>query len=453
MRKQPNTIFHAFNWLLKDIGSDSYKDFLQKLKNDGFDAVQISPVQKCINNSRTWYYRYQPYDYLKIEGLGNKSDLEQLCKAAKEEGISIIADVVFNHVAVLVDNDEWREANIKKENGYPEDIFSLYKRVSDEIPNFSISDIREWRSMDENYEWDEAPYRIIGFGNDEWIDLRPTKNVIDIQKQHLDILLGCGVTGFRFDAVKHMDPWQFKTYVNYIYSKNPNAWVYGEVLSQDKSLHKEYQHIAPSTDFDLAAQLKSAFSFGGSLNSLAMPEILGHFTTRFARNHDTIFNSGFENFKYSTFHDAQLAWSYLLSISYGSVLVFDDDYENDNQDIDLVKYGSRFRKRMTEKKVNSHFIHDINLIIGTYNNDLMIIGREKHGFVIINKSNNFIDVPVADFTNTMLEGNYTDLQYKTNIKIETSGNGRKYVTKWGKPDRGGLQIGGRTALYFVSKDY
>lgn len=446
--KQPQTVFHAFNWLLKDIQTHQGGNFIRNLSQDGFDAIQISPVQECIESSREWYYRYQPKDHLKINGLGNTDDLVNLCKAAKNEKMMIIADVVFNHMAVLFENDVWRKADEKRRNGEPDELFNLYEQAANQLPHLTISDIREWHSMDHGREWDEAPYRIIGYGNDEWIDLRPTRNVIEVHKKHLKLLMDSGVRGFRFDAIKHMAPWHFKTYVNYIKSICPEAWIYGEVLSQDESMHKEYQWIAPSTDFHLTQQIHDAFSFGGNLNKLAMPKVLGHFTTRFVRNHDTIKNDGFENFKFSNNIDAQLAWAYLLSISHGTTLVFDMDYENSYFDTDCVRYGAQFRSEMNRRFINNHYILNNNSITGDYNSNLMFIQRDEQGIVIINKSNVKLDYPVADFSESMLYGEYEDLQYKTKIKIENDHNGRKFITQWGGPNRGGIEIGPRTALFF-----
>jgi glycosidase len=89
-----HTIFHAFNWRL---GSVVHR--LGHMREMGYDAVQISPVQKSKGDE--WWARYQPISFSSIEGLGSKEDLTDLCVRAKTSGIMVVADLVFNHMAVL----------------------------------------------------------------------------------------------------------------------------------------------------------------------------------------------------------------------------------------------------------------------------------------------------------------------------------------------------------------
>jgi hypothetical protein len=98
-----HTIFHAFNWRL---GTIVHR--LQHLQEHGYDAVQISPVQKSIGDE--WYARYQPVSYEHIEGLGSKEDLMSLCAQARRKGMIVIADLVFNHMAVIASRNEWLHA-------------------------------------------------------------------------------------------------------------------------------------------------------------------------------------------------------------------------------------------------------------------------------------------------------------------------------------------------------
>jgi len=89
-----HTIFHAFNWRL---GSVVHR--LGHMQEMGYDAVQISPVQKSVGDE--WWARYQPTSFSAIEGLGSKDELKDLCARAGTKGIMVVADLVFNHMAVL----------------------------------------------------------------------------------------------------------------------------------------------------------------------------------------------------------------------------------------------------------------------------------------------------------------------------------------------------------------
>jgi len=46
-------------------------------------------------------------------------------------------------------------------------------------------------------------------------------------------------------------------------------------------------------------------------------------------------------------------------------------------------------------------------------------------------------------------GCYDELQYDFKMCVDKGGDGQKYITQWGSPERGRIQIGPRTALLFV----
>ena len=63
------------------------------LKDLGISAIYLNPIFKAYSN-----HRYDTGDYEQIdELLGNELDFVRLCRTAKEQGISIILDGVFNH--------------------------------------------------------------------------------------------------------------------------------------------------------------------------------------------------------------------------------------------------------------------------------------------------------------------------------------------------------------------
>ena len=105
-------ILHLLTWEWKNIEYN-----LDKIKEAGFTAVQISPIQECKklwdDNGRItkgssewhdvlcreWWKSYQPLS-LKIGNyLGNEEDFISLCTKAKEFGIEVYVDVILRHVA------------------------------------------------------------------------------------------------------------------------------------------------------------------------------------------------------------------------------------------------------------------------------------------------------------------------------------------------------------------
>ena len=82
------------------LGNDYYggdlngiKEKLPYLKSLGVSCIYLNPIFEAHSN-----HRYNTADYMKVDPLlGTKSDLEELVKSAKEQGIYIILDGVFSH--------------------------------------------------------------------------------------------------------------------------------------------------------------------------------------------------------------------------------------------------------------------------------------------------------------------------------------------------------------------
>ena len=73
-------------------GIEQKLDYLQSL---GVNVLYMNPISQSISN-----HRYDATDYSKVDPLlGNMEDFESLVKAAKERGMHIILDGVFNHVS------------------------------------------------------------------------------------------------------------------------------------------------------------------------------------------------------------------------------------------------------------------------------------------------------------------------------------------------------------------
>jgi len=77
-----------------------------------------------------------------IDGLGNKGDLAELCRACKDKGMCVIADVVFNHMAVVASRDEWMRA--QRDKGYNEELLS---RLDNYFKPLDRNDFNPWMDM------------------------------------------------------------------------------------------------------------------------------------------------------------------------------------------------------------------------------------------------------------------------------------------------------------------
>jgi hypothetical protein len=319
----PRSIFHAHNWQFTHVCQK-----LSELRSIGFDAVQISPTQKSPSGD-AWFLRYQPFDHLVIEGLGSSDELKSLCTKAMTLGMLIIADVVFNHMAVPsgLRRNDWITADAARVGGNPEPMKKLRARL-DEFPHLNSDDFQPWRDM-QGVDWDNDN-RYDSWGNGEWPELIPNDKVISLHVQHLTQLFKAGVRGFRFDAVKHMRVSQLTHYMDAIRNFPEACYVYGEVFSGDQVMHREYQSLFPTTDFPFLIRIREKLVAEKTFVITPGTDTLSPESIRFGRNHDTVLNppdlvSGF------IFPNAELtliASCITLLIAGGSALIYVDDYKD-----------------------------------------------------------------------------------------------------------------------------
>lgn len=212
-------IIHLFNYRLKDID-------IKKVKEQGFEAIQISPIQPC-KEGEEWWKLYQPYDFAIGNKIGTKQDLIDLCNRA--EGIKIIVDVVLNHVA-------------GKDDGTVEPHENVNRRFLKDGYLKENNCINNW-----NNRW-EVTHKSIGL---------PTLNTYnyDIQLIAIDFLnelIDCGVGGFRFDSAKNiaLPEEDCSFWVNVLNGlKRKNLFNYAEVINSTTQLIEAYQkHINVLTD-------------------------------------------------------------------------------------------------------------------------------------------------------------------------------------------------------------
>lgn len=214
-------IIHLFNYKLEDIN-------VSKVKEQGFEAIQISPIQPC-KEGEEWWKLYQPFDFAIGNKLGNKKDLINLCSRAAKEGIKIIADVVLNHVAGVESGEIEPHEKVNKrllKEGYLKDKHCIYN----------------WENR-----W-EVTHNSVGL---------PTLNTynLDIQLMTIDFLnelIHCGVGGFRFDSAKNiaLPEENCSFWVNVLNGlKEKNLFNYAEVINSTTQLIEAYQkHINVLTD-------------------------------------------------------------------------------------------------------------------------------------------------------------------------------------------------------------
>ena len=81
------TILHAWDWSFNNI-----KNNVQAIKNAGYSAIQVSPVEPSKDDSATtnakWYMLYQPINFtVGNVQLGTEQQFQAMCTAAHDAGL------------------------------------------------------------------------------------------------------------------------------------------------------------------------------------------------------------------------------------------------------------------------------------------------------------------------------------------------------------------------------
>ena len=179
-------------------------DYLKKL---GVTTIYLNPIFEAASN-----HRYDTSDYMKIDPfLGTESDLDELVKAAKNKGIRLILDGVFNHTG---DNSVY----FNKYGEYP----SLGAYQSKDSPYYS------W------YNFQEFPAKYSSWWG---IDILPETNEASEDYQNfifgeggvLKKWLEFGIGGYRLDVADELPDFFLKKLRKAVKEKDENAIIIGEV--------------------------------------------------------------------------------------------------------------------------------------------------------------------------------------------------------------------------------
>jgi len=419
--EQPIAIFHAFNQPYAEVTA-----FVCDVGAEGYSHLQIAPAQKS-NPTDQWWARYQPVDYTKIDGKGTETDLKQLVAKAHGCGVKIIADVVFNHMAVLPQFADLHFPGIGPEN---------FHRPPCDI----------------NYGDGNRDSEVNCWLGGNLPDLDQTKSaVMAVQKKHLKKLLSLGVDGFRFDAAKHMPPATVKAYIDYVdQQSHGKTWNYLEVIEDGDTPASVYTPVAAVEDFLLYRSMKGAFSFGGDLRSLKVPTAVPDpRSVTFGRNHDNVKELNDKAIDaYTDKTDSYLATAFVLAHEGGTPLVLNWD----NADVPYIRAGVRFRQILRQR--NGAGTNVKETVLGVVDSPtLLVMERGAEGFFVVNKATARFDVPALDLTLTNLEGCYRELRNNFLVAVQRKNDNKKWVTRWGTWRRGGMQVEGRDALYFIREPW
>ncbi len=193
---EDGAIFQAFCWSFNDI-----KENLPAFADAGFKVIQTSPVQQPKGGGGSWWSYYQPLSFSIADNsqLGSKAELQDLCTEAEKYGISIICDIVFNHLANISENnlesDGTPMVSPSVEAYEPE----IYQNRNSDVSGIGVTFHHNPHASGSGAETQYYAYGALpdlNTGN-EFVQSR----CLSLLKECIDV----GVDGFRFDAAKHIE--------------------------------------------------------------------------------------------------------------------------------------------------------------------------------------------------------------------------------------------------------
>lgn len=220
-------ILHLFQWKVLDI-----IPMLKDIKNAGWDAIQITPVQP-FKNCGCWWAIYQIESFSIGNTFGSKEDLLKLTEEAHELGLKVIVDVILDHVSsdekdVLIPNEKVDESLTSNPFFWKEK-----------------KQIKDWNSR---YEVTNYCYGLPVL-NLENYDLQDI--VIDFLNELID---DCSVDGFRIDSAKSIKlPSEGSDFWSRVFDNlhnKENLFNYCELIFVDNNIVREYaKYINVMTNF------------------------------------------------------------------------------------------------------------------------------------------------------------------------------------------------------------
>ena len=214
--KERQVVFQAWMYKLNEIP-------VEEVVRQGFTAIQTSPLQPVkepihSNLDNAWAI-YQPIDYTIGNDLGTEEDLKNLADKCHANGLKLVVDVVFHHVA----------------NERGNDISHLVKDEYKQFYNDSFININNYQN-----EYELTHMSLSGLPA---LDLE-NETIINAQFNYLKQLKNAGVDGVRIDAYKHLVKSYRIKLAEELKKLNMYKYSYGEVIFADTNLQNNYNEIA-----------------------------------------------------------------------------------------------------------------------------------------------------------------------------------------------------------------
>ncbi|MDD4069453.1 MAG: alpha-amylase family glycosyl hydrolase [Candidatus Izemoplasmatales bacterium] len=414
---QDGTILHAWNWSMETI-----ENHLEEIAIAGFSTVQISPMQPQKDYYGVgiwgdhWWKLYQPLGFsiaTENHSLGTKEDLISLVNSANGYGIKIIVDVVLNHLAgdnnILDPNVATYEPLIYQQNLIRQDNGFVSDSSISAVVRGSLGGLPDLQTENQHVQ----------------------DRVLSLLKEYVDV----GVSGFRFDAAKHIEteedggvasdfwPYIINGVNEYAESLGKDKlYFYGEILHTPGSNREftDYTEYMSITASDMSDSIRNGI-ISKNLTSLLnadYPEgVNAEKAVLWAESHDTYANSGGST---KNTPDSYITKAYVFSASRkdSTSLYFARPKENTF----IGSIGSYLWQSLEIAEANRFHNYFIGADEYLYHEDGFLVNERyssnKHGIVIINVegAEEVDDIQVNDTP----DGNYFDQISKSFFTVKNS---------------------------------
>lgn len=215
-------VLHLLQWRLTDIIEN-----LETIKSQGFDAIQVSPMQGTVEGEEWWKLFQNTNFKIGNTQIGSRHDLKQLCEKSHKVGLDVYVDVLFHNVACAKD----------------EDGLVPHPKVEPEILVY-VLDRPKVKNWNDRYD---TTHNSTGLPMCDYFDEGYQRLCI----KYLRDLESCGVDGFRVDQLKHFaTPEEGSDFIPNVFGEFDNLYIYGEVLNSPQHIIDMYaKYMVVLTEF------------------------------------------------------------------------------------------------------------------------------------------------------------------------------------------------------------
>lgn len=276
----------------------------------GYAAIQVSVPSEHVQlkgEGYPWYEDYQPVSYKLASRRGDAEQFQNMVSACNDAGVKVYADVVLNHMS-----------GSDSQGSGPGSGGTDYSKYN--YPGtYGDKDFHGCRRDIENYEdkWEVRHCELVGLA-----DLATDSDQVrSTEIDFLNRLIDMGVSGFRVDAAKHMNPEDIAAIVGGL--KNlpggGKPYIYQEVIADSATQPSEYTGNGDVTEFTYHDRVSNAFKDGSIAQLKSLPDEMSVESDKanvFVANHDTERSAPTLTYKDGAAYD--LANAFTMAYPYGA---------------------------------------------------------------------------------------------------------------------------------------